>query len=76
MFICNNKLLFLTSDFGDRTPFPFVIEKKRSKSKESGEIEKHKFYVERISKTTRTEKKKYFWKSILLLIFLQGRVRI
>lgn len=42
----------------DRTPLPFVFKKKRSKSKESGEIEKHKFDVERISKTTRTEQKK------------------
>ncbi|KAL4364646.1 hypothetical protein AHAS_Ahas07G0026900 [Arachis hypogaea] len=38
MFRCNNKLLFLTSGFGDRTPLPFVFKKKRSKSKESGEI--------------------------------------
>ncbi|KAL4320449.1 hypothetical protein AHAS_Ahas14G0011600 [Arachis hypogaea] len=58
MFRCHNKLLFLTSDFGGRTSLSFVIKKKSSKNKESGEIEKHKFDVERISEMTRTEKKK------------------
>jgi len=51
--------LFLTCLYYlGRTPLPFLIKKKRSKTKENSEIEKKKFDVERISETTRTEKKK------------------